>query len=52
MTSLGAGSSDLLQHLLLDRALKAVIVVAALSVLALGMAVIWRRTGRAEKRPD
>ncbi|MFD7976135.1 hypothetical protein [Streptomyces sp. NPDC059071] len=40
-----ADSSGLLQHLLLDRALKVVIVVAALGVLALGMTVIWRRAG-------
>ncbi|MGW1891562.1 hypothetical protein ACWCP6_15080 [Streptomyces sp. NPDC002004] len=41
-----AASSDLLQHLLLDRALKAAVVLVALVVLALGMRLIWRRTGR------
>ncbi|MFD5408972.1 hypothetical protein ACFV4Q_02360 [Streptomyces nojiriensis] len=50
MTSLGAESSDLLHHLLLDRAIKVVIVVVALGILALGMTVIWRRAGRAKKR--
>ncbi|MFE1907425.1 hypothetical protein ACFW96_27685 [Streptomyces gardneri] len=52
MTGLGAESSDLLHHLLMDRAIKAVIVVAALGVLALGMTVIWRRTGRTKNRLD
>ncbi|MFE6833989.1 hypothetical protein ACFVFI_03960 [Streptomyces sp. NPDC057705] len=52
MTSLGAESSDLLQHLLVDRAIKVVIVVAALGVLALGMTVIWRRAGRVKKQHD
>ncbi|GAA2662296.1 hypothetical protein [Streptomyces vastus] len=52
MTGLGAESSDLLHHLLLDRAIKVVIVVLALGILALGMTVIWRRAGRANKRLD
>ncbi|WP_406505439.1 hypothetical protein [Streptomyces sp. NBC_00212] len=52
MVGLGAESPDLLHHLLLDRAIKVVIVVVALGVLALGMTVIWRRAGRAKKRPD
>ncbi|MCF3184320.1 hypothetical protein IPZ70_30925 [Streptomyces polychromogenes] len=43
---LAADHSDLLRHLLLDMALKAAIVVAALTVLALGMRAIWRRAGR------
>ncbi len=52
MISLGAPSSELLHHLLLDRALKAGIVVVALGLLALGMMVTWRRYGRAKKRID
>ena len=52
MTSLGMESSELLHHLLLDRALKVVIVVVALGILALGMTVIWRKAGRPKKRPD
>ncbi|WP_354637647.1 hypothetical protein [Kitasatospora camelliae] len=44
--TLAAESSELLQHLLLDRALKVGIVLLALAVLAVGLAVIWRRTGR------
>ncbi|MFJ8210753.1 hypothetical protein [Streptomyces sp. NPDC096033] len=43
---LAADHSDLLRHLLLDTALKAAIVAAALTVLALGMRAIWRRAGR------
>lgn len=52
MTSLAAESSDLLHHLLPDRAIKVVIVVVALGILALGMTVTRRRTRRAEKLPD
>ncbi|MFE4683354.1 hypothetical protein ACFRNJ_21375 [Streptomyces sp. NPDC056721] len=52
MSGLGAESSDLLHHLLLDRAIKVVIVAVALGILALGMAVMWRRAGRAKKRLD
>ncbi|MFI9724073.1 hypothetical protein ACIHFE_31265 [Streptomyces sp. NPDC052396] len=35
-----------LHHLVVDLAIKAVIVVVALIALATGMAVIWRRAGR------
>lgn len=42
--SLADGS--LLQHLILDRLIKIGIVVVALVVLAIGLAVIWRRAGR------
>lgn len=52
MSGLAAESSDLLHHLLLDRAIKVVIVVVAVSVLALGMTVIWRRAERAKRRLD
>ena len=52
MTGLAVESSELLHHLLLDRAIKIGVVVAALVVLALGMAVIWRRAGRREERSD
>ena len=51
MTGLAAGSSHVLQHLLLDLALKTVIVLAALGVLALGMKAIWRRTPRPPRPP-
>ncbi|WP_018540687.1 MULTISPECIES: hypothetical protein [unclassified Streptomyces] len=46
MIGLAAGSSELIEHLLLDSVLKIVIVVAALGLLALGMTLIWRRAGR------
>ncbi|MEV5878334.1 hypothetical protein AB0L75_29745 [Streptomyces sp. NPDC052101] len=52
MTGLAATSPDLLHHLLVDRAVKVVIVMAALGILALGMTVIWRRAGRPKDRPD
>ncbi|WP_431676528.1 hypothetical protein [Kitasatospora sp. KL5] len=52
MTGLAVESSELLHHLLLDRAVKAAIVVVALGVLALGMAAIWRRAGRGKDRGD
>ncbi|MFE7313608.1 hypothetical protein ACFU7T_10945 [Streptomyces sp. NPDC057555] len=52
MTGLAMESSELLYHLLLDRAIKVVIAVVALGVLALGMAAIWRKAGRTKKRPD
>ncbi|GGX13049.1 hypothetical protein [Streptomyces noursei] len=52
MTGLAAGSSELLQHLLLDRVIKIVIVLAALGVLAAGMALIWRRAGRTKGGRD
>ncbi|MFD8547855.1 hypothetical protein [Streptomyces sp. NPDC059649] len=48
LTELSA--SDLAHHLLVDFALKILIVVVALVVLGLGMTVIWRRVGRAEER--
>ncbi len=44
-------ASDLAHHLLMDFALKILIVVVALVVLGLGMTVIWRRVGRVG-RPD
>ncbi|MEV6205843.1 hypothetical protein [Kitasatospora sp. NPDC051914] len=50
MTGLAVESSELLHHLLLDRAVKVAIVVVALGVLALGMVVIWRRAGRGKDR--
>ncbi|MFE7612511.1 hypothetical protein [Streptomyces celluloflavus] len=52
MIGLGAESSELLHHLLLDRAIKVVIVAVALGILAFGMAALWRRAGRAKKRLD
>ncbi|MGX1849842.1 hypothetical protein [Streptomyces sp. NPDC055299] len=46
----GAGSegSDLVAHLVADAAIKGVIVLVALIVLALGMVLLWKRVGRAE----
>ncbi|MFE1171955.1 hypothetical protein [Streptomyces sp. NPDC058773] len=41
-----AGSSGLLHHLLVDHAIKAGIVLVALLVLAVGMALIWKKAGR------
>jgi hypothetical protein len=37
---------DLLEHLLMDRLIKVVIMIVALCFLALGMVVIWRITNR------
>jgi hypothetical protein len=45
VNGLALDASDLAHHLLLDYAAKALIVVVALIVLAVGMTVIWRRTG-------
>lgn len=52
MIGLAAEPSGMLQHLLVDRAIKIAIVVVALAVLAIGMRVIWRKTGRTEDRAD
>lgn len=41
-----ADGADLLRHLILDRLIKIGIVGVALVVLAIGMAVIWRRSNR------
>ncbi|MGW5421252.1 hypothetical protein [Streptomyces sp. NPDC003943] len=49
MITLATESSELLTHLLVDRAIKVVIVVAALTVLALGLRTVWRRAGRTNK---
>ncbi|MFE0190246.1 hypothetical protein [Streptomyces sp. NPDC058989] len=46
MNGLAVDASDLAHHLLLDYAAKALIVIVALIVLAVGMTVIWRRAGR------
>ncbi|MGW2816574.1 hypothetical protein [Streptomyces sp. NPDC001415] len=46
MSALAAGSDGLAHHLLMDLAIKGVIVVVAAIVLVLGMVVIWRRAGR------
>ncbi|UZJ29350.1 hypothetical protein [Streptomyces endophytica] len=43
-------ASALAHHLLMDFAIKILIVVVALVVLGLGMTVIWRRVGRPPKR--
>ncbi|WP_181923601.1 hypothetical protein [Streptomyces inhibens] len=52
MTDLAMDSADLVHHLLVDHAVKGIIVVVALAVLALGMTVIWRRAGHTKDRPD
>ncbi|MFG2227500.1 hypothetical protein [Streptomyces sp. NPDC048644] len=39
-------ASGLVHHLMTDLLIKGAIVVAAVLVLAVGMAVIWRRAGR------
>ncbi|MFI1160101.1 hypothetical protein [Streptomyces sioyaensis] len=44
----GGGGSDLVAHLVADAAIKGVIVLVALIVLALGMVLLWKRVGRAE----
>ncbi|MEU9112262.1 hypothetical protein AB0D04_10805 [Streptomyces sp. NPDC048483] len=43
-------SSALLSHLMADLAFKAVIVLVAVTVLALGMVLLWRRAGRGGDR--
>ncbi|MFK0293244.1 hypothetical protein ACIQU6_22575 [Streptomyces sp. NPDC090442] len=52
MSGLAMGSSELLHHLLIDRAIKIAIVAAALGVVALGMAAIWRWAGRSRSRRE
>ncbi|MFE3761949.1 hypothetical protein ACFXPI_09330 [Streptomyces sp. NPDC059104] len=39
-------NATLIEHLLLDRALKAAIALAALAALAAGMTALWHRTNR------
>ncbi|MEU9122163.1 hypothetical protein AB0C96_20235 [Streptomyces sp. NPDC048506] len=52
MNGLAMNASDVAHHLLMDYALKGVIVAVALIVLALGMAAIWRWAGRGtDRRP-
>lgn len=51
MTALAMDSSDLVDHLLMDYAIKGGIVIVALILLVLGMVVVWRRAGRAKERP-
>ncbi|GHG64408.1 hypothetical protein [Streptomyces griseocarneus] len=41
-----AGDDELVHHLLFDYLCKVGIVVAALLVLAGGMVIIWKRSGR------
>jgi hypothetical protein len=45
VTLAGAGV-ELLEHLLIDRLMKAAIVVVALLILAFGMMMIWRIASR------
>ncbi len=47
-----AMSSDLIEHLLLHRAIEVSIVIVALAALALGMRVIWRRAGHTRNPED
>ncbi|MGW3013512.1 hypothetical protein ACWC9R_32500 [Streptomyces sp. NPDC001219] len=46
----GDDGAGLVHHLLVDQALKAGIVLVALIALGLGMALLWRRAGRAGPR--
>ncbi|MFD7163506.1 hypothetical protein [Streptomyces violascens] len=46
MNAFAAGSDDLAHHLLMDFAVKGVIVAVAAIILVLGMVLIWRRAGR------
>ncbi|WP_438295166.1 hypothetical protein [Streptomyces sp. HUAS TT7] len=46
MNAFAAGSDGLAHHLLMDFAIKGVIVVVAVVILVLGMVLIWRRAGR------
>ena len=41
-----ADGGNLMHHLIVDRLIKLAVVAMALIVLAIGMAVIWRRSGR------
>ncbi|WP_435604764.1 hypothetical protein [Streptomyces sp. bgisy130] len=50
--TLARGGDGLFHHLLVDQALKVAIVLGALLVLALGMALIWKKAGRAGPRRD
>lgn len=45
-TALAGDHAELIEHLVFDRLVKAGIVAVALVVLALGMVVVWRLTGR------
>lgn len=45
-TALAGDDAELIEHLVFDRLMKVGIVVVALVVLALGMVVVWRITGR------
>ncbi|MFJ9854238.1 hypothetical protein [Streptomyces sp. NPDC101150] len=47
---LAMDSSELVSHLLTDLVIKAVIVLAAVTVLALGMVTLWRRAGKGGDR--
>ncbi|MFJ9415621.1 hypothetical protein ACIRPT_15815 [Streptomyces sp. NPDC101227] len=47
---LAMDSSELAAHLLTDLVIKAVIVLAAVTVLALGMVMLWRRAGKGGDR--
>ncbi|MFE3632403.1 hypothetical protein [Streptomyces goshikiensis] len=47
-----AMSSDLVEHLLLHRAIEVSIVIAALAALALGMRAIWRKAGPTRNPED
>ncbi|MFG2094519.1 hypothetical protein [Streptomyces sp. NPDC048612] len=43
----GGDGAGLVHHLLVDQAFKAGIVLVALIALGLGMALLWKRAGRA-----
>ncbi|MEV6564913.1 hypothetical protein [Streptomyces kronopolitis] len=46
----GGEGSDLVAHLVADAAIKGVIVLVALVVLALGMVLLWKKVGRTGPR--
>ncbi|MFD5546267.1 hypothetical protein ACFWJQ_06030 [Streptomyces goshikiensis] len=47
-----AMSSDLIEHLLLHRAIEVSIAIVALAALALGMRAIWRKAGHTRNPED
>ncbi|MFG2135390.1 hypothetical protein [Streptomyces sp. NPDC048650] len=49
-SNLAMTSADLVPHLLADLAVKAVIVLVAVVLLALGMTLLWRRVGKGGDR--
>ncbi|MFD6935336.1 hypothetical protein ACFWAP_04145 [Streptomyces goshikiensis] len=52
MTGPTAMPSNLVEHLLLHRAIEVSIAIVALAALALGMSVIWRKAGHTRNPED